>query len=77
MPMSTAATVTCASSPAARPLTLTGRSRVPRGRIICGAPVSTLRVRASLPIENQERPMARPGMRWARASSGLWASATT
>ena len=77
MPTSTAATTMRASSPAASPPILTGMRKALPGRVSCGVSMFTASVRAWRLTLNHCTPMARPGMRWALASSGRRKVATT
>ena len=76
MPMSTAETVTRASSPGARPVTEIGIAIGWRGLAIAGAVKAMSSLWASRPMANHATPTARPGMRFALTSSGRWVSAT-
>ena len=70
MPTSVAATVTRASSPAARPVSLMGTvSRLP-DFTFSGTSSVTPTVRAAWSTDSQRRPMARLGMRLAFSSIG-------
>ena len=70
MPTSVAAMVTRASSPGARPASLTGTvSRLP-DPTFSGTSMLTLSVRGCWSMASQRRPTARPGMRLAFSSSG-------
>ena len=77
MPTSTAETTTRASSPGARPASLTGTVSVVSGLMRSGRSRETPTVCAALSIENHCTPMARPGMRFASASSGRRKVAST
>ncbi|MGC0395439.1 hypothetical protein ABIF91_007825 [Bradyrhizobium sp. USDA 241] len=77
MPTSTAAMTTLASSPGLSPSSLTGIFSVEFGRISEGGVSFTCSVRACLSMPNHFSPIARPGMRWAAASSGRRSVATT
>ena len=77
MPTSTAATTILASSPGLRPPSFTGSFRVVPGRTSAGGERVTAKVRAFLSMPNHFKPMARPGIRSAAASSGRRSVATT
>ena len=77
MPTSTAATTTLASSPGLSPPSLTGIFSVAFGRTSAGGDSLTCSVRVFLSMPNHFRPIARPGMRCAAASSGRRSVATT
>jgi hypothetical protein len=66
-----------ASSPGLSPSTLIGMRSAPLGRNSAGKLMSSASVRALRLIENHCTPMARPGMRSARLSSGRRSVATT
>ena len=77
MPTSTAATTIFASSPGLRPPSLTGSFKVVPGRTNAGGERFTVNMRVFLSMPNHFRPMARPGIRIAAASSGRRNVATT
>ena len=74
--MSTAESVTKASSPGARPATFTGTEIGPRGRATSGASSVTSSLCESGAIPNHATPIARPGIRFSATSSGRCVSAT-
>ncbi|MGY3082004.1 hypothetical protein ACVWZZ_008412 [Bradyrhizobium sp. LM6.10] len=77
MPTSTAAMTILASSPGLSPSSLTGIFSIAFGRISAGGVSFTWSVRVCLSMPNHFRPIARPGMRCAAASSGRRSVATT
>jgi hypothetical protein len=77
MPTSTAATTTLASSPGLSPPSLTGIFKLVPGRTKGGGDSATCSVRAFLSMPNHFRPIARPGIRSAAASSGRRSVAST
>ena len=77
MPTSTAATTILASSPGLSPPSFTGSLSVVLGRTRAGGDSATSSVRAFLSMPNHFRPIARPGIRKAAASSGRRNVATT
>ena len=77
MPTSTAATTTRAWSVQPSPSILIGTRNFEFGRISGGRFMLTASVCALRSTENHCTPMARPGMRCARASSGRRKVATT
>ena len=70
MPTSVAATVMRASSPAARPATLTGTVSMAPDFTFSGASRRTLSMRGAWSMASQRRPSAREGMRLAFSSMG-------
>ncbi len=70
MPTSVAATVTRASSPAARPAIVMGTVSTPPDFTFCGASSVTLSMRGAWSTASQRRPSARLGMRLAFSSMG-------
>ena len=77
MPTSVAAMVTRASSPGAKPVSLTGTVNKLPDPTFSGTSRLTLSVRGFWSIASQRKPTARPGMRLAFSSRGRYSMTAT